>query len=79
MKLPETNGISESALQEMLEYADSLNLDLLIARKNYRGHNGVVVVLCGPDTEAYLQALERTRDLLAEDADLIEESSTPGH
>ena len=73
MKLPNAQTTSKTTLQEILELADALNVDLLSCPQNYRGHNTSIVVLCGPDTNAYLQALARTRELLAEDADLIED------
>ena len=59
-------------VENILIEADHYNADVMSFNVQYRGHHACVVVLCGPDTKAYLQALDRSQNLLAEDAKLLE-------
>ncbi len=66
----EIKATPEFTLQQLLAEADHWKVELLKYSQIYEGEMGAVVVLRGPNTIAYLQALERKQELLDEDRDL---------
>lgn len=70
MSLFEVEVDSEFTFKQLLSEAKHWNVDILKYKNIKDKEIGAVVVLSGPNTKAYLQALERKQELLSEDEDL---------
>jgi len=69
MSLFEVEVTSEFTFKELLAEAEHWKVDALKYKNTHDKEPGAVIVLRGPNTKGYLQALERHQALIAEDED----------